>query len=161
MGTIAAAGRLSLAMTIIRLVHFAAIMLAVVVLLPAGAHFFELPHKMRLTAEQYLAVQSIYAGWSLFGVAFLAALVAEGALAVLTIGKRQFWFAIVAFFATLAALAVFFAWTFPANQQTANWTELPANWQQLRTQWEYSHAGGALLDATAVIALVIAALRRA
>ena len=105
-------------MTLIRLVHFAAIAFAIVVLLPAGAHVLELPHKMRLNADQYLTVQSIYAGWALFGVAFLAALVAEGALAALTIGKPPFRFATVAVFATLAALAVFFAWTFPANQQT-------------------------------------------
>ena len=148
-------------MTLIRLVHFAAIVFAVVALLPAGAHVFELPHKMRLNADQYLLVQSLYAGWALFGLAFLAALVAEGALAVLTIGTPPFWFAIAAVVATLAALAVFFAWTFPANQQTDNWTRLPANWQQLRTQWEYSHAAGALLDLTAFCALVVAALRRA
>jgi hypothetical protein len=35
---------------------------------------------------------------------------------------------------------VFFIWVFPANQATANWTQMPETWQPLRRQWEYGHA---------------------
>ena len=43
----------------------------------------------------------------------------------------------------VANLAIFFVWTFPANQATNNWTVVPKNWNKLRIQWEYSHAAHA------------------
>lgn len=57
----------------------------------------------------------------------------------------SFTLALGAFVLMAATLAIFFAWTFPANQATANWTSVPANWQALRTHWEYAHAAGAVL----------------
>jgi hypothetical protein len=51
-----------------------------------------------------------------------------------------FVLALVAFFSIARSLAIFFIWTYPANQATDNWTTVPANWEQLRWQWEYSHA---------------------
>jgi hypothetical protein len=42
-------------------------------------------------------------------------------------------------------MAVFFAWIYPANQATSNWTVLADDWEQLRAQWEFSHAGNAVL----------------
>jgi hypothetical protein len=47
-------------------------------------------------------------------------------------------------------LAVFFAWTYPANQATRNWTVITEDWQGLRTQWEWSHAASAVLTFTAL-----------
>jgi hypothetical protein len=41
-------------------------------------------------------------------------------------------------------LVVFFVWTYPANQATANWTAVPADWQALRSQWEFSHTAHAV-----------------
>jgi hypothetical protein len=66
----------------------------------------------------------------------------------------------IAFLCLATALAVFFAFTYPANQATQNWTVLPADWEQLRAQWEYSHAAGAALDLAAFVALILAALAR-
>jgi hypothetical protein len=43
-------------------------------LIPAGAHFFELANKMSLSTAEYMTTQKIYAGWSLFGVAIIAAI---------------------------------------------------------------------------------------
>lgn len=57
-----------------------------------------------------------------------------------------------------AALAVFFAFTFPANQATANWTVLPDDWEALRRQWEYSHAAAAVLYVLAVALLTLSLL---
>jgi hypothetical protein len=54
-----------------------------------------------------------------------------------------------------AALLVFFEWTYPVNQATANWTVVTADWETLRTQWELSHAANAILN---FIALCCAAL---
>jgi hypothetical protein len=44
-------------------------------LVPAGAHFFELANKMSMSPPEYMTVQKIYAGWSFFGIAVIAALV--------------------------------------------------------------------------------------
>jgi hypothetical protein len=43
-------------------------------LVPAGAHFFELANKMSMSQRDYMIVQKIYAGWSFFGIAVIAAL---------------------------------------------------------------------------------------
>src|SRR5215468_7235568 len=43
-------------------------------LIPAGAHFFELANKMYLPTAEYMTTQKIYAGWSFFGVAIIAAI---------------------------------------------------------------------------------------
>jgi energy-coupling factor transporter transmembrane protein EcfT len=53
---------------------------------------------------------------------------------------------------------LFWTFTFPANQQTSNWTVLPENWMALRTQWEYSHAASAVLNLIALIALIFSVL---
>jgi hypothetical protein len=54
------------------------------------------------------------------------------------------------------------AWTFtfPANQETANWTVAPGNWMALRTQWESSYAAAAVLNLGAFVALVFSVLAR-
>src|SRR5215831_17937707 len=44
-------------------------------LIPVGAHFFELANKMSLPTAEYMTTQKIYAGWSFFGVAIIAAIV--------------------------------------------------------------------------------------
>jgi hypothetical protein len=63
-----------------------------------------------------------------------------------------------AFARQLATLAIFFTWTWPANQATSNWTAVPENWRELRTQWEYAHAANAVLTFLALCAVTLAAL---
>ena len=129
---------------VVRVVQFLAILLMALVLVPSGAHVFELPNKIALGKDQYFIVQNIYRGWSLFGFVMFAALLADGLLAV-TAEKwsASFWFAVVAAASLLISLAIFFSWTYPANVATANWTEIPTEWQRLRTNWEYAHAASA------------------
>ena len=55
---------------------------------------------------------------------------------------------------------IFWTFTFPANQQTNNWTTLPESWERLRTQWEYSHAASAVLNLLALIMLTLELLHR-
>lgn len=55
---------------------------------------------------------------------------------------------------------VFWTFTFPANQATENWTQLPENWEALRTQWEYSHAASAALNLAALVAVFVSVLAR-
>lgn len=60
----------------------AALVLAALALVPAGAHFFALPNKIGLTQEDYFNAQGIYRGWSLFGVVLIGSLAANLALTV-------------------------------------------------------------------------------
>ena len=58
----------------------------------------------------------------------------------------------------MAAQALFWIYTYPANQATGNWTQLPTEWMTLRAEWEYSHAAGAVLTLTAFVFLVLSVL---
>ena len=104
--------------------------------------------------EQYFTVQGIYRGWALLGFVLLGAIGANLVHAILIRDvPRAFWFALVAFLLMLVSLAIFFIWTYPANQATSNWTVAPANWASLRTQWEYSHAANAVITFLALCAV--------
>lgn len=105
--------------------------------------------------------QRIYAGWSLIGIPILGAIGSTLALAVLVWhSSAEFRLIVTALACLVLALAIFFAFTFPANQVTENWTARPADWETLRSQWEYSHAVGALLYLTALIALTLSLIVR-
>ena len=137
-----------------------ALTLTALVLVPNGAHLFELPGKIGLDRESYFIVQGIYAGWALFGVPLLAAILANGALSV-ALRRRDSaaarW-ALASAVLIASSLVVFFLWIFPANQATANWTQKPEDWEILRRQWEYSHAVGAGLYFVALSALTLSLL---
>jgi hypothetical protein len=104
-------------------VQFLAILLMALALIPAGAHFFALPNKLGLTRDAYFTVQG--AGWALFGVVLVGGLIVNLVLAIMLRHDRlAFIFALIGFLALAATLAIFFVWVFPANQATANWTEI-------------------------------------
>jgi hypothetical protein len=125
------------------------------------AHLFALPNKTRMTAADYLAAQQAYRGWDLMGVVFIGALVSILALTVLLRRNgTEFRLSLIALLCLVAAQAVFWAFTYPANQATQNWSMLPGNWMELRSRWEYSHAAGAVLDLAALISLFLFALVR-
>jgi hypothetical protein len=67
-------------------------------------------------------------------------------------------FCAFAFFCIALSPAIFFIWTYPANQATDNWATIPANWEQLRWQWEYSHAANALITFVAFCSVTLSAL---
>jgi len=143
----------------VRVMQFLAVMLTALALVPAGAHFFELPNKIALSQEQYFTVQAIYRGWALFGFVLIGALAANLGLAIaLRRQKTPFRLALLAFLLVAATLAIFFTWTYPANQATANWTVAPENWEALRLQWEYAHATNAVLTFVALCALMLSTL---
>lgn len=128
--------------------------LTALALVPSAAHLFELRAKMRLTETQYFTVQSIYAGWALFSLAIIAAIVANGAL---------WWslrrhcipaarWAMASSLLLMLTLVIFAVFIFPANQATANWTFVPTEWQALRRSWEHGHAVNALVAFAALLA---------
>ena len=134
--------------------QFLAIVLTALALVPAGAHLSELPNKIGLAQDDYFVVQGIYRGWALFGIVLFGALAANLATAVGVRRQRTpFWLALAAFLLVAATLAIFFTWTYPANQATSNWTVVPPNWQELRRQWEYAHAINAVLTFLALCAV--------
>jgi hypothetical protein len=146
---------------VINVVNFLALMLTALAFVPSGAHLFELPNKMGLEAGTYFAVQGIYRGWALFGVAWIGAMLANVALAYGL--RRQRWpfmLAVAAFLCLAASLVIFGLWTEPANRATGYWTNVPANWETLRRQWEYSHAANALLTFAALCCVALATLAR-
>jgi hypothetical protein len=129
----------------LKIVQFLALAFTALALVPSGAHLFELPGKIGLGAEQYFIVQSVYRGWSLFGIVLFGALIANLALALVLRNRgAPFVLALFACFCIALTLVVFFIWTYPANQATDNWMIIPNNWEQLRREWEYSHAANAV-----------------
>jgi hypothetical protein len=143
----------------LRPVAVLAVVLTALALVPAGAHLFALPNKLGLDAAAYFTVQGIYRGWALFGFVLIPAIAADLALAVLLRGTGAPFRLAAAGAALMAAtLAIFFLWTFPANQATANWTAVPPDWERLRLAWEYAHAAGAILTFFALCAVTLAAL---
>jgi len=143
-----------------RLLHFCAIVLTALALVPAGAHFFELPNKIGLDQQAYFTVQAIYRGWALFGIALFGALLANLALTLLlAFRRRAYVLPLLAFLLVAATLLIFFIWTYPANQATSNWTLPTPNWTTLRMHWEYAHATNAVLTFAALCLLTWSAVR--
>jgi hypothetical protein len=143
----------------LRVLQFLAIVFVALALVPAGAHLLELPSKIGLPQDQYFTVQAIYRGWALLGIVLFGALGLTLMLAVAVRRRRSpFLLALAAFVLVAATLAIFFVWTYPANQATANWTVAPANWRALRVQWEYAHAVNAVLTFLALCSVTLSTL---
>lgn len=142
-----------------RTVGITSLLFAALALVPAGAHLAELPNKVDLSSEQYLTVQQIYRGWALFGIVVVGAIASTLILTLMSRRRapRTFFLGLVALISLLGTQLIFWAFTFPANQVTRNWTVLPPNWTELRLQWEYSHAASALLNLVALVALALGA----
>ena len=141
--------------------RFFSLLFAALALAPALAHLLELPNKIGLSRDDYLTVRQIYRGWALLGFVVAGALLSTLILMVMVRKRpREFAPTLVAFLCIVGTQVVFWTFTFPTNQQTANWTMLPDNWMALRTQWEYSHAASALLNLIAVIALIFSLTAR-
>ena len=127
----------------------------------ALAHALELPHKIGLDREAYFTVQQIYAGWN--RLAFLLIVEVLAIAAVIGLGWHEPYvrgFAAAALAGLIAAQAVFWLYTQPANVATQNWTVMPEAWAALRRQWEYSHLAGAGFQTLAMAMLILAARSR-
>jgi hypothetical protein len=140
-------------LTILRLL---AVLFTAVAMAAGFAHLLELPNKISLEREEYLTVQQLYRGWALLGFVVVGALVITGIVALMVRARTtEFYLTLVAALCIALSLAIFFLFTYPANQQTQNWTILPDNWETLRRQWEYSHAVAAILYFVALSALTL------
>ena len=144
-----------------KILYFLSLFTAALALGPAMAHLLELPNKIGLPREEYLTVQQIYRGWALLGFVVGPALFSALALTIaLRHRRRAFGFSLLALLCIIGTQVIFWTFTYPTNQATDNWTLLPENWLALRRQWEYSHASSAVLNVTAVGALILSLLAR-
>lgn len=141
--------------------QFLSLVFTALALIPSGAHFFEMPHKLDLAQDQYFVVQGIYAGWAYFGIVLISAIIVDLVLAFLLRGQQTpALLALAAGVLMAITLATFFIWIFPANQATENWTMISADWDTLRSQWERTHAVNAVLTFIAFCALSLSTILR-
>ena len=153
------------------------LMLVALAMVPAAAHALELPGKMRLSREIYLAVQRIYyPGFTVAGFAEVFSMIA--ALALVFITPREsaaFGLSLGALVLLLAMHAIYWGITAPVNKIWLKGERLsktgetffrvnddadelpPAEWTSLRNRWEYSHVLRAVL-VTIALALLASAL---
>ena len=141
------------------LIRFITIVFATVTLSALLAHLMELPGKIYLSKENYQTVQQIYRGWAWLGILEIGAILLTLVWAIMERKKPIFSFLLIAFLLFNSSLVIFFIYTFPANNITLNWTQLPVNWEKLRKQWEYSHAVRTFLNFAGFCLLIIALLK--
>jgi multisubunit Na+/H+ antiporter MnhB subunit len=143
------------------IVLFVALMATAMALGGALAHAFELPNKIDLPQNEYFIVQKAYRGWNQLAYVLIVELIAMITVAMLyrhDPGVRLF--TVLAIICLVGAQVLFWAFTYPANVATKNWTVVPDNWHELRHKWEYSHFAGAWFQLTAMGLLIAAALVR-
>ncbi len=149
------------------------VMLAAITMALSLAHALEFPGKLRLSQEQYLAVQPIYyPGFTIGGIAEPAGILAALALLIVTpIGTAAFWLVAAALAALIAVQVIFWTRTQPANSFWLQRTELsrcathffqtgqgraPRDWTAARDQWERSHLYRALVATPGLFLLTVA-----
>ena len=143
----------------LKIVYFLSLLFAALAFVPTGAHLLELPNKISLSRSDYLVVQQNYAGWALLGIVVFGALISSLVLTIMLRGTgRAFYCSLAAFLCIVGTQVIFWTYTFPANQATANWTMLPNNWIELRRNWEYSHAASGVLNFAAMVLLILSGL---
>ena len=149
------------------------VMLAAVTMALSLAHALELPGKLRLKKEQYLAVQPIYyPGFTIGGIAEPAVILGTLALLIMTpAGTAAFWLVAGALAALVTVQVICWSKTQPVNsfwlEETelsrsatgffqTGWGSAPRDWTAARDQWERSHILRALAATLGLFLLTIA-----
>jgi hypothetical protein len=142
------------------------------------AHALELPGKMRLSRDAYVAVQRIYyPGFTIGGgIGEPGSTIATLTLLFLTpAGTAEFWLTLGALLGLIGMQAVYWRVTHPVNKVWVEGRSLGAgssaffsfaagsrgerempDWTRLRDRWELSHVARAVLSGTSFVLLVIA-----
>ena len=156
------------------LLQILAVLLVAIAMTLSLAHALELPGKLRLTREAYLAVQPIYyPGFTIGGVAEPAGLVVLLILLLLTtVGTVEYLLTVSSIVALAAMHATYWLLTHPVNNFWLDGFELKgaaasffsygaqspsdankADWTELRDRWELSHVIRAIFGLTSLAAL--------
>jgi hypothetical protein len=145
----------------------------------ALAHALELPGKMRLDREAYLATQPIYYPGFMVGASVGEAGGLTATLILLLLTPRssvEFSWTLIAFALLVAMHLVYWVVTHPVNKIWLKRTELEGfssgffgfdplkrsrssgdeDWKRLRDRWEHSHVVRAALASASLVCLVIA-----
>lgn len=144
------------------LVRVAAVVFAALSLGASFTHVLELPAKLDLSGERYLAVQGIY---RYFGA--VAVVLELGSLVLMTCAIVLGWqrssarpmlvLAVVVFAASLATWGLVVS---PVNTVFASWARgLPMHWTGARDRWEWGHVAVFGLKLVAFVLLITALLR--
>ena len=162
------------------IVQVVAVFLASIAMSLAVAHALELPGKLRLSKENYIATQTIYyPGFTIGGIAEGLSMMAALALLVRTPTNTQaFWWTLAGLIGLIATHVVYWTFTHPVNKFWTKDLNLKGvgggffaagrrmegaegagnsdeNWVSFRNRWEYSHVFRAALSATALISLIV------
>lgn len=138
---------------------------AVLAVFAPMAHVLELPNKLALDAQLWLAVQQhLYRGWGPFigAPTELGALFTSLVLVYLRRRSRAVFAAtVLASLGYVGMLAAFFVLNQPVNVAFASWTatSMPPDWMAYRARWEAGHTIAAAF-ALASLALLIRAYVR-
>lgn len=150
-----------------------ALVLVVLALSPVLAHALELPGKMRLSEQDYLATQTIYyPGFTIAGGAEPLGAIALVLVALFWEGSNAgFWLTIAAILGLLASHAIYWFVIHPVNDFWLSDFDLKgagkrffgfalrdlgnADWTALRDRWEYSHVARAICVAFAFVCFSI------
>src|SRR5215813_2611145 len=111
---------------------FASTLLVILAMATGFAHLFAFPNKIDLPAQDYLTDQQIYRGWAFLGIIIILAILSTLVLSILLRKSSTFIYAAIATASMMGTQVFFWAFTYPANRATNNWTVLPSNWEQLR-----------------------------
>jgi hypothetical protein len=162
----------------LQILQVVAVSLVAVGLAMSLAHALELPGKLRLEKETYVAVQSIYYPGFTIGAVFgeFGAILATLVLVAVTpFGGMDFWLTLIACVALLVMHGLYWLLTHPVNkfwlkdQQLRGagaaffavgreWKQsTDRDWAALRDRWEYSHVARAVFAMLSLIALAMAA----
>ena len=168
-------------MSMLLIIQVVAVFLASIAMSLTLAHALELPGKLRLSKENYIATQTIYyPGFTVGGIGEGLSMVAALALLLLTpTTNPAFWWTLAGFVCLAAMHAAYWIFTHPVNRfwtrdlnlsaigagffavgQTQR-SEQPSagsddRWMSFRNRWEYSHVLRAVLSAVGLISLIVA-----
>lgn len=155
------------------------LLLVVLAMTPALAHALELPGKLRLPKDTYIAMQPIYyPGFTIAGICEPLAIISTAILLFATpSGTADFWLTLAALLGLVGMHAAYWILTHPVNKfwlederlsglgagffsfasaGTRQDEPRPVNWTDLRDRWEYSHVVRAGLSAVSLVALAVA-----
>lgn len=157
------------------LLRLASLLLVIATVIPSVAHALEMPGKLRLGREQYLAVQPIYyPGFTVIGAAEPISVVVLAVLLAFTpTGTSTYALTVGATIAAALSHALYWALTAPLNRIWLQSEELSSgagrffrasasvsesDWMVLRDRWERSHLYRAAASVSALFLLAVALL---
>jgi hypothetical protein len=157
----------------VRTIQLVSLLLVAVAMALSLAHALELPGKMRLDKDTYLAVQQIYyPGFTFGGAAEPVGTIALVSLLLFAApAGTRFWWALAALAALIGMQLVYWFVTHPVNSVwtkdlqlsgfgagffSAFSSDVSGDWQRLRDVWDYSHVARAALGMLSFLCLTVA-----